>query len=39
VTKEQTMPNESEVDVFVRDAGFTEVPAGSVTAAAIYSIN
>jgi peptidyl-tRNA hydrolase len=39
VTRTPVMPNENEVDVFVRDAGFTEVPAGSITAAAIYSIN
>lgn len=31
-----TMPSQDSVDVAVRDAGFTEVPAGSLTATALY---
>jgi peptidyl-tRNA hydrolase len=31
-----TMPSQDNVDVAVRDAGFTEVPAGSLTATALY---
>lgn len=33
-----TMPSEDSVDIVVRDAGFTEVPAGSLTATALYRL-